>query len=187
MNERAQTSESVSGQRIQEDCVPFRASETSLSDALSPLRLVHHSSLPALLLKDRGGILLARLPAVSHRAENAGAQRGVLILLRGDEPRIEAEAISGRDAVTVNFRHAFPTQKLYCGRIEVNLDNLGAYPVVQPGGIQNFRSGRSWRSERSVKEETQFLNQEPYELVREIDYAYSWYLRRKSWEDARVN
>ena len=41
--------------------------------------------------------------------ENAGAQRGVLILLRGDESQIEAEAITGRDAVTVNFRQAFPT------------------------------------------------------------------------------
>jgi GAF domain-containing protein len=41
--------------------------------------------------------------------ENAGAQRGVLILLRGDAPRIEAEAITGHDAVAVNFRQAFPT------------------------------------------------------------------------------
>ena len=41
--------------------------------------------------------------------ENAGAQRGVLILLRGDAPQIEAEAITGHDAVAVNFRQAFPT------------------------------------------------------------------------------
>jgi PAS domain S-box-containing protein len=41
--------------------------------------------------------------------ENAGAQRGVLILLRGEEPRIEAEAIAGHDAVTVNFRQGVPT------------------------------------------------------------------------------
>ena len=41
--------------------------------------------------------------------QNAGAQRGVLILLRGDEPQIEAEAITGHDTVTVNFRQAFPT------------------------------------------------------------------------------
>jgi PAS domain S-box-containing protein len=41
--------------------------------------------------------------------KNAGAQRGVLVLLRGDEPRIEAEAITAHDAVTVRFRQAFPT------------------------------------------------------------------------------
>ena len=41
--------------------------------------------------------------------ENAGAQRGVLILLRGDEPQIEAEAITANNAVTVNFGQAVPT------------------------------------------------------------------------------
>jgi len=41
--------------------------------------------------------------------ENAGAQRGVLILLRGDKSQIEAEAITGHDAVTVTFHRAFPT------------------------------------------------------------------------------
>jgi PAS domain S-box-containing protein len=41
--------------------------------------------------------------------ESVGAQRGALILLRGDEPRIEAEAITGPDGVTVNFRQVFLT------------------------------------------------------------------------------
>jgi len=41
--------------------------------------------------------------------ENAGAQRGALVLLRGDEPQIEAEAITAHDTVTVRFRQAFPT------------------------------------------------------------------------------
>ena len=41
--------------------------------------------------------------------ECVGAQRAALILLRGDEPRIEAEAITGRDGVTVSFRQVFPT------------------------------------------------------------------------------
>jgi PAS domain S-box-containing protein len=41
--------------------------------------------------------------------ENAGAHRGVLILLRGDESQIEAEAITGHDAVTVTFHRALPT------------------------------------------------------------------------------
>src|SRR6516165_7904776 len=41
--------------------------------------------------------------------ENACAQRGVLILLRGDEPQIEAEAITANNAVTVNFGQAVPT------------------------------------------------------------------------------
>jgi predicted ATPase len=41
--------------------------------------------------------------------EIAGAQRCVLILLREDQARIEAEAITGHDAVTVKFRQLFPT------------------------------------------------------------------------------
>ena len=41
--------------------------------------------------------------------EDAGAQRGILILLQGDEPRIEAEAITSQDEVTVLFRQALPT------------------------------------------------------------------------------
>jgi GAF domain-containing protein len=41
--------------------------------------------------------------------ESVGAQRAALILLQGDEPQIEAEAITGRDGVTVNFRRALPT------------------------------------------------------------------------------
>ena len=41
--------------------------------------------------------------------EDAGAQRGILILLQGDEPRIEAEAITSHDEVTVFFRQALPT------------------------------------------------------------------------------
>jgi signal transduction histidine kinase len=41
--------------------------------------------------------------------KDAGAQRGVLLLLRDQEPQIEAEALTGPDAVAVNFRQAPPT------------------------------------------------------------------------------
>ena len=34
----------------------------------------------------------------------AGAERGLLILLRGDQPPIEAEAMSSREEVTVTIR-----------------------------------------------------------------------------------
>ncbi|HZE68296.1 MAG TPA: ATP-binding protein, partial [Pyrinomonadaceae bacterium] len=37
--------------------------------------------------------------------EHAGAERGLLILLRGDKPQIKAEAITGQDGVEVNARH----------------------------------------------------------------------------------
>ncbi|HZC34850.1 MAG TPA: ATP-binding protein, partial [Chthoniobacterales bacterium] len=40
--------------------------------------------------------------------ESAGAQRGVLILLEGDEPQIEAEATADHDAIAVNFRPTLP-------------------------------------------------------------------------------
>jgi predicted ATPase/signal transduction histidine kinase len=41
--------------------------------------------------------------------KDAGAERGVLLLLRDQEPQIEAEALTGPDAVSVNFRQAPPT------------------------------------------------------------------------------
>lgn len=41
--------------------------------------------------------------------QNAGAQRGILVLLWGDEAQIEAEAITSHDAVAVNFRRGLPT------------------------------------------------------------------------------
>jgi signal transduction histidine kinase len=41
--------------------------------------------------------------------KDAGAQRGVLLLLRGQDPQIEAEAFTGPDSVIVNFRQASPT------------------------------------------------------------------------------
>src|SRR6202166_3534858 len=41
--------------------------------------------------------------------EHAGAERGLLIIIRNDEPRIEAEARSGRGTVDVTLRHAAVT------------------------------------------------------------------------------
>ena len=38
--------------------------------------------------------------------EHAGAERGLLILPRGEEPRIEAEARTGRDGVEVTLRQS---------------------------------------------------------------------------------
>jgi predicted ATPase/signal transduction histidine kinase len=41
--------------------------------------------------------------------KDAGAERGILLLLRGQEALIEAEAITGPDSVMVKFRQAPPT------------------------------------------------------------------------------
>ena len=41
--------------------------------------------------------------------ENAGAERGLLILLRRDEPLIEAEAVSGHTGVEINVRRTIPS------------------------------------------------------------------------------
>jgi len=41
--------------------------------------------------------------------EHAGAQRGLLVLLRGDEPEIEAEALAGHNMVDVTVRRAAVT------------------------------------------------------------------------------
>ena len=46
--------------------------------------------------------LIERLMRIT--VEHAGAERGLLILLRGDKPQIEAEAVTGRDNIAVNVR-----------------------------------------------------------------------------------
>jgi len=48
-------------------------------------------------------MLIERLMRIT--VEHAGAERGLLILLRGDKPQIKAEAITGHDGVEVNARH----------------------------------------------------------------------------------
>src|SRR5258707_4905414 len=55
-----------------------------------------------------GEIELGKLTETLLRiaVEHAGAERGVLILFRGDEPRIEAEATISRGVVEVRLRHA---------------------------------------------------------------------------------
>jgi PAS domain S-box-containing protein len=55
-----------------------------------------------------GEILLEKLieTVMVHAIEHAGAERGLLILLRNDEPWIEAEATTDQDRVTVSLRHA---------------------------------------------------------------------------------
>ncbi|HVH59416.1 MAG TPA: AAA family ATPase, partial [Candidatus Sulfotelmatobacter sp.] len=51
--------------------------------------------------------LIEKLMRIS--VEHAGAERGLLILLRGDEPRVEAEATTGHDKVEVTVRPAAVT------------------------------------------------------------------------------
>src|SRR5260370_6439878 len=58
-----------------------------------------------------GEIVLSKLINKLMRIalEQAGAERGLLILTRGREQRIEAEANSERDKVTVHFRGSLMT------------------------------------------------------------------------------
>jgi PAS domain S-box-containing protein len=55
-----------------------------------------------------GEILLEKLieTVMVHAVEHAGAERGLLILLRDGEPWIEAEATTDQDRVAVSLRHA---------------------------------------------------------------------------------
>ena len=58
-----------------------------------------------------GEIILEKLIDTLMRTaiEHAGAERGLLILARGNEFWIEAEATTGNDTITVGFREAEPT------------------------------------------------------------------------------
>src|SRR6202048_1830447 len=58
-----------------------------------------------------GGVEVGQLIETRMRSavEHAGAERGLLIIIRNDEPRIEAQATSGRGTVEVTLRHAAVT------------------------------------------------------------------------------
>ena len=58
-----------------------------------------------------GEIVLERLieTLMVIAVEHAGAERGLLILLRGDEPQIEAEATTDRGRVEVALRQGAVT------------------------------------------------------------------------------
>jgi GAF domain-containing protein len=53
--------------------------------------------------------LIERLMRIA--VEHAGAERGLLILLRGDEPQIEAEATTSRSKIEVGIRQAAVSQR----------------------------------------------------------------------------
>ena len=65
-----------------------------------------------------GEIVLERLIDTLMRTaiEHAGAERGLLILPRGDDYRIEAEATTGSDNVNVVLRQAASPQRIYRAR-----------------------------------------------------------------------
>jgi predicted ATPase/C4-dicarboxylate-specific signal transduction histidine kinase len=91
---------------------PYLRHKTSLSDATSTiLTSVEHLDLATVMSLSQAisgeTVLETLLDTVMRTAiEHAGAERGLLILPRGDEYRIEAEATTGSDAVTVALRQA---------------------------------------------------------------------------------
>jgi PAS domain S-box-containing protein len=84
--------------------------------------------------------------------EQAGAERGLLILQRGAEPRIEAEATTGGDTVVVQLRDqpvsaaALPESVLHYvlrTRESVILDDAGAQPAFAADPYLRERQARS--------------------------------------------
>src|SRR4029077_4248105 len=84
--------------------------------------------------------------------EQAGAERGLLILTRGAEPRIEAEATTGGEAVVVQLRDqpvtaaALPESVLHYvlrTRESVILDDAAAQPTFAADPYLRQRRTRS--------------------------------------------
>jgi PAS domain S-box-containing protein len=101
-----------------------------------------------------GEIVLGKLieTLMTIAVEHAGAERGLLILLRGDEPRIEAEATTGRGRVEVTQRQAAVTQSalpesvlhyVIRTRESVTLDDAAASPVFSADTYVQQRRPRS--------------------------------------------
>ena len=90
--------------RLHEECTP--ASTTSTIG--TPVRQLDAETVVKASQALSSEIVLSRLIERLMRivVEHAGAERGLLILLRGDEPRIEAEAITGNGRVEVDVRQA---------------------------------------------------------------------------------
>jgi PAS domain S-box-containing protein len=95
-----------------EDRYPQLRTDRVLTDPTSTIHTpVDHLDLATVIKISEavsGEIVLEKLIDTLMRTaiEHAGAERGLLVLPRGDEYRIEAEATTGRDKVNVEFRQA---------------------------------------------------------------------------------
>jgi PAS domain S-box-containing protein len=98
-----------------DDLYPYLPGELSLPRPATTIAApVEHLDLAAVIKVSQatsGEILLGKLINTLMRTalEQAGAERGLLILRRGVEQRIEAEARSDRDEVAVYFRQSLTT------------------------------------------------------------------------------
>jgi PAS domain S-box-containing protein len=94
---------------------PYLAADKSVADSTTTINApVEHLDLATVLKVSEavsGEIVLEKLIDTLMRTaiEHAGAERGLLILLRGSEPRIEAEATAGSNGMKVDLRHASVT------------------------------------------------------------------------------
>ncbi len=94
-----------------EECYPKIKAEKTSSDTGTILTSVEQLDLATVIRLSEavsGEIEQEKLIDALMRTaiEHAGAERGLLILLRGGEPRIEAEAAAGPDKIEVAVRHA---------------------------------------------------------------------------------
>jgi len=93
---------------LREELLPLRPAATIAAP-------VEHLDLAAIIKVSQatsGEIVLEKLLNTLMRTalEQAGAERGLLILRRGVEQRIEAEARSDRDKVVIHFRQSLPSE-----------------------------------------------------------------------------
>jgi PAS domain S-box-containing protein len=88
-----------------------RAPSDPASTILTPVEHVDLANVISVLQTISGEIVLENLIAALMRVaiKHSGAERGLLILPRGDEDLIEAEAMTNSDAVTVDLRQASVT------------------------------------------------------------------------------
>jgi GAF domain-containing protein len=97
-----------------DQCYPFIAEQASLYPAVradAPAGQPDLEVLTKALEAVSGEIVLEKLiqALMIIAVEHAGAERGILVLRRGEEHRIEAEARSGHDQVEVQLRQALVT------------------------------------------------------------------------------
>ena len=89
---------------LKKDALPASLTST----ILAPFDQLDFATVIAVSQAVSGEIVLEKLidTLMWTAIEHAGAERGLLILARDDEPRIEAEASTSRDTVTVTLRQA---------------------------------------------------------------------------------
>ena len=129
---------------------PIRASPSAVD---APLEQLDVGAVTKASQAISGEILLDRLIEIlmTVALEHAGAQRGLLILMRGDTPHIEAEAATDQNAVVVTVRQEVVTQALLPESILHTVIRMRQSVILDDAAVQSPFSADDYIREKRAR------------------------------------